>query len=89
MKHGLVVEKIHRVRGFEQNKRLRVYKEKNTVMRKQAKINFEKKFYKLVTNTCFGKTMENIGKRLVIKFVSNPQQAKTFAQRAICKSFQI
>ena len=89
VKHGLVVDKLHRVCEFEQSKLLGVYIEKNTVMRKQAKNDFEKNFYKLMSSACFGKTMENLRKRSVIKFVSNPQQAETFAQRATFKSFQI
>ena len=40
-------------------------------------------------NGYFVKTMENLRKRSVVKFVSNPQQAETFAQRAIFTSFQI
>ena len=42
-----------------------------------------------MSNACFGKTMENLRKRSKMKFVSNPQQAETFAQRATFKSFQI
>ena len=72
VKHGFVVDKIHRVCQFEQSKWLDVYIEKNTVMRRQAKNDFEKNFYKLMS-----------------KFVSNPQQAETYAQRATFKSFQI
>ena len=34
VKHGLVVDKLHRVCEFEQSKWLGVYIEKNTVMRK-------------------------------------------------------
>ena len=44
LKHGLVVDKLHRVCEFEQSKWLGVYIEKNTVMRKQAKNDFEKNF---------------------------------------------
>ena len=40
--HGLVVDKLHRVCEFEQRKWLGVYKEKNTVIRKQAVNDFEK-----------------------------------------------
>ena len=58
-------------------------------MRKQAKKDFEKNFYKFTSNACFGKTMENLRRRSVIEFVSNTQQAETFAQRATFKSFQI
>ena len=89
MKHGLIVDKLHSMWEFEQSRWLGVYIEKNTVMRKQAKNDFEKNFYKLMSNACFGKTMENLRKRSVIKFVSNPQEAETFAQRATFKSFQI
>ena len=41
MEHGLVVDKLHRVCEFKQSKWLGVYIEKNTVMRKQAKNDFE------------------------------------------------
>ena len=58
-------------------------------MRKQAKNDFERNFYKLMSNACFGKTMETLRKRSAIKFVSNPKQAETFVQRASFKSFQI
>ena len=88
IKHGLIVEELHRVCEFNQSKWLGVYIEKNTVMRKQATNDFEKNFYKLMSNGCFGKTMENLRKRSKVKFVSNPQQAEAFAQRATFKSFQ-
>ena len=86
--HGLAVDILHRVCEFEQSKWLGVFIEKNTLMRQQAVNHFERNFYKLMSNACFGKTMEKLKKRSKIKFVSNPQQAETFAQRATFESFQ-
>ena len=42
-----------------------------------------------MSNACFGKTMENLRKLSVIKFVPIPQQAVTFPEKATFKSCQI
>ena len=86
---GLKVRKLHRVIQFRQSKWLGDYISKNTIMRRQAKKDFEKKFYKLMSNACFGKTMENLRNRREILFVNNEKQAEKSLLKPTFKSYQI
>ena len=56
-------------------------------MGKQTTNNFETNFSKLMSNACFGQTMENLKMPSKVKFVSNPQH-EAFAQRATFKFLQ-
>ena len=68
---GIKLKSVHRAISFEQSPWMEPYIRKNTELRKTAANSFEKDFFKLMNNSVFGKTIENIRKRQNIKLVDH------------------
>ena len=78
---GLKLKAVHRAISFEQSPWMEPYIRKNTELRKTAANSFEKDFFKLMNNSVFGKTIENIRKRQEIKLVDDRKTALKLSKK--------
>ena len=80
----MILSKVHRILKFKQSDWLKKFVGFNTDKRKNASNNFEKDFFKLMVNSAFGKTMENLRKRICVELINN---AKDYARCVSRPSF--
>lgn len=67
LREGLILKKVHKTLQFEQSQWLKPYIELNTSLRTKATNEFQINFFKLLINSIYGKTMENVRSRVDIR----------------------
>ena len=80
--HGIRIVKVHTVYKFEQSPWLAKNIKYNTEQRRKAKTEFEKHFYKLMNNSFYGKTIENIRKRLNLDLIDKSDTHRLLNRQA-------
>ena len=73
--------KIHRALQFKQTDWIKRYIDFNIEKRKTGANDFEKKNFKLIINSVYGKTMESLTKRINVRLITNEKDLLKFTSR--------
>ena len=82
---GVKITEVKEIVEFDQKDWMAPYIEFNTERRKEARNDFEKEFFKLMNNSVFGKTMEQVKNRMKLHITTDEQSAKKWSASSTCR----
>ena len=82
---GVIVTAVHRAVSFQQEHIFKCFIEGNTEKRAIASSEVARSFYKLKNNSLYGKTVENIRKRVDLRICNSEKKLVTCASKATFK----
>ena len=83
LSQGLILKKVHKLLEFTQSPWMKPYIDFNTQKRMEATNEADKNLIKLLNNAVYGKTMENMKKRMKIRIIKTPKVFLKYASRPI------
>ena len=86
---GMKLKKIHRILKFKQSDWMRPYMDFNTQNRTISNNEVDKNFFKLMNNSVYGKTKENLRKRIKVRVVKNNQDFIKCTSRPTCFNWKV
>ena len=86
---GLKLKTVHRVLEFKQSKWLEPYIKLNTNLRRTANNKFDEDQAKLMNNSYFGKTCENVRSYKEVKIVTNKEKIEKLGKKEKCDGWKI
>jgi hypothetical protein len=89
LESGMILKKVHRVLSFDQSGWMEPFVAFNTKMRQQALTLIAQNFFKLVVNSNFGKTMENVRNRCKVELVSDPAKILKLSAKPQLDQFRV
>ena len=86
---GIKVTRVHRAVKFHQSKWLASYIALNTQKRQEASSKLDQDFYKLMSNSTFGKLCESLRNRVSVKFVRTEEELLKTTSKGNISSIKI